>query len=106
MQQLQNLFLFFYFILFFLQIIKRFPNLASKLEHFIPPEFLEIESEIQGMQVRVTKRKGLKIPQHQLTHNAKSEKNSFYSPDNSVKPANGNSIYLNHINIDYFVFTY
>ncbi|XP_022286736.2 uncharacterized protein LOC111099659 isoform X2 [Crassostrea virginica] len=32
---------------FGLQIIKKFPNLATKLEEFIPLEFLESESEIQ-----------------------------------------------------------
>ena len=59
---------------FFEQIIKKFPNLATKLEEFIPLEFLESESEIQGTQARISKRKGLKLPLRQVyTHNEKSD---------------------------------
>lgn len=85
-------------ILFYLQIIKKFPNLAAKLEEFIPLEFLENESEIQGTQVKASKRKGLKLPLRQVytsTHNDQSAERTPLLPHTSTpKTPYGKKFYL------------
>lgn len=77
----------YFLIFFFSQIIKKFPNLATKLEEFIPLEFLENESEIQGTQVKASKRKGLKLPLRQVfisTHNDQSAERTPLLPHTST----------------------
>lgn len=99
LERIVNNKIFNFWIFFFSQIIKKFPNLATKLEEFIPLEFLENESEIQGMQVKASKRKGLKLPLRQVytsTHNDQSAERTPLLPHTSTpKTPYGKKFYLN-----------